>query len=369
MLEKLYVDNYRCLVNFELRLKELSLLLGPNGAGKSSVLDVIHALAVLLEGRAKLTDPEVFPSRTLTRWQKHDIQIFEAHVRLDTDSFVYRLEVEHDRSNQRARIHLESLTGAEGPLFECRKGDVQLFRDDHSKGPSFSADWSESALARVASRRDNKRLSSFMDFMAGVTVCRIDPPAFHSESRNEARLLNRDASNFADWYRHVLQERPELILQYTHGLREVIGGLNTIRLERIGQDTRALMVVFDELGERYELRLGEVSDGQRALIALYASIHLAEGTRNAVFLDEPDNYVALPEIQPWLMSLADACGESVSQAVVCSHHPELIDYLGADSGLLLQRKGAGAVTASDLEVGRSDDGLKLSELIARGWMR
>ena len=39
MLQRLYVDNYKCLVNFDLPLQELTLLLGPNGAGKTSVLD------------------------------------------------------------------------------------------------------------------------------------------------------------------------------------------------------------------------------------------------------------------------------------------------------------------------------------------
>ena len=33
MLERLFVDNYKCLVNFELRLEEMSLLLGPDGPG------------------------------------------------------------------------------------------------------------------------------------------------------------------------------------------------------------------------------------------------------------------------------------------------------------------------------------------------
>ena len=49
-------------------------------------------------------------------------------------------------------------------------------------------------------------------------------------------------------------------------------------------------------------------------------------------------YVALHEIQPWLLELADACGERVPQAVICSHHPELLDYLGGENGLLLQRE-------------------------------
>ena len=86
-----------------------------------------------------------------------------------------------------------------------------------------------------------------------------------------------------------------------------------------------------------------------------------------MFLDEPDNYVALPEIQPWLIKLADACGTSVAQAVICSHHPELIDYLGGDSGLVLSRETSGVVTAKALDPARLRGNLKLSEEVARGW--
>ena len=96
------------------------------------------------------------------------------------------------------------------------------------------------------------------------------------------------------------------------------------------------MVGFEQGGERYELRFGELSDGQRALIALYALIHLAAGQGYTLFLDEPDNYVALPEIQPWLRELENVCGETVLQAVLSSHHPELIDYLGSENSCMFQ---------------------------------
>ena len=367
MLQRLYVDNYKCLVNFDLPLQELSLLLGRNGAGKTSVLDVVFALRRLLGEGARITDSDVFPTRTLTRWQQRNLQVFDIQAVLDADTFVYRLEVEHERATRRAKIHLERLTGEGGSLFEFREGEVRLFRDNHSEGPTYGSDWSESALARVAPRRDNTRLTRFMEFMRNVMVCGLYPANFRTESTSEGPLLHRDAHNFADWYRHMLQERPDLVPGFTSRVREVIGDLNAIRLEKVGQDTRALMVVFDEGDERYALRFDEISDGQRALIVLYSLIHLAEGQGYTLFLDEPDNYVALPEIQPWLMALSDACGEAVSQAVVCSHHPELIDYLGGESGLLLQREKSGVVTAGKPEVAELDSGLKLSELIARGW--
>ena len=135
------------------------------------------------------------------------------------------------------------------------------------------------------------------------------------------------------------------------------------------------MVSFGSGESVYELRLDEVPDGQRALIALYALLRLSRSRDrpaepgSALFLDEPDNYVALAEIQPWLLELADSCGETIPQAVLCSHHPELIDYLGDDRGRLLVRERSGATRTETLEGIRIEGGLKLSEVIARGWER
>ncbi|MCU0914998.1 MAG: ATP-binding protein [Planctomycetes bacterium] len=367
MIKRLYIDNYKSLVNFELRLHGLTLLLGPNGVGKTSVLDVMFAVRQLLTGVAKISDKTIFATPTLTRWQTRDTQTFEVDVILEGDEFRYHLEVEHELSTRKARIAVETLGSGGKPLFRFERGEVHLYRNNHSPGPSFGADWSESALARVAPRDDNTRLTKFLDFMRKVIVCGLCPASFETESSTEDAVLQRDAHNFAAWYRHLLLERQELVPEFTKALEKVITGFRGIRMERVGLDTRALMVMFDPFGKRYELRLDEISDGQRALIALYSLIRLAAGQGYTLFLDEPDNYVALAEIQPWLIELADACGDQVPQAVLCSHHPELIDYLGGDRGIVLRPGSSGVTTvhsASDMAV---EGGLRLSEVLARGW--
>jgi len=369
MIKRLYIDNYKSLVNFDLPLQELTLLLGPNGVGKTSVLDVVFALRRLLSGDAKVTDKDVFPAPTLTRWQKRDKQAFELDVSLDGDDLRYRLEVEHERATRRARIALERLESRGQPLFAFQMGEVHLYRDDPSAdpGPVYNADWSESAMARVAPRRDNQRLTRFLEFIRKAIVCGLYPASFAAEASSEDALLQRDARNFAAWYRNLLLERQELVPEFTKALEDVIDGFRGIRMEKVGLDTRALMVMFDQFNERYELRLDEISDGQRALIALYSLVQLAAGQGYTLFLDEPDNYVALAEIQPWLIELADACGEKVPQAVLCSHHPEMIDYLGGERGLMLKQESSGATvvrSASEIVIA---DGLKMSEVIARGW--
>jgi len=367
MIKRLYVDNYKCLVNFELKLDELTLLLGSNGVGKTSVLDVMFGLRKLLSGEAKITDKAAFPTTTLTRWQHRDNQVFELDVVLDGEEYRYRLEVEHNRTQRKARVASETLEQNGNLLFHFNMGEVHLFRDDYSDGPVFGGDWNESALARVPPRNDNAKLTKFLEFVRKIIVCGLYPASFQTESFTEDMVLDRDAKNFAAWYRNLLLERQELVPEFTKALEQVIDGFRGIRMEKVGLDTRALMVMFDQFGERYELRLDEISDGQRALIALYSLVRLAAGQGYTLMLDEPDNYVALSEIQPWLIELADACGGEVPQAVLCSHHPELIDYLGGDQGAVLVRESSGATVVRSTDKMTIEGGLRLSEVIARGW--
>ena len=214
MIKRLYIDNYKSLVNFELPLRELTLLLGPNGVGKTSVLDVVFAVRLLLSGQAKVTDDKadgkVFPTPTLTRWQKRNKQVFELDVVLEGDDLRYRIEVDHDRKQKKARISLERLESCGKPLFVFEMGQVQLFKDSHEPGPTFRGDWTESALARVQPVDTNTRLTRFLKLMQD---CGVRPVSgqFCCGGFERGSRVGAGARNFAAWYRHVLQERQELV--------------------------------------------------------------------------------------------------------------------------------------------------------------
>ena len=215
----------------------------------------------------------------------------------------------------------------------------------------------------------NTRLTQFLEFIRNVLVCGLYPASFEHETKSHDVMLARDAHNFSAWYQHLQLEQPGQVEQFRKALEDVIDGFSGIRLQKVGRNTRAFTLDFDENGKRYELGLDEISDGQRALVALYSLIHLAAGLGYTLFLDEPENYVALPEIEPWLAELSDRCGDAIPQAVICSHHPELIDYLGLSSGISLSREPSGVTRATrieDLSL-TTEGGLKLSEIVARGW--
>ena len=88
------------------------------------------------------------------------------------------------------------------------------------------------------------------------------------------------------------------------------------------------------------------------------------GRAGTLLLDEPENYVGLQLIQPWLVELADAMRDE-GQLFVISHHPEVIDYLAADHALLFERPGGGPTRVQHNPFDRNK-GLKASELVARG---
>ena len=55
MLKRLYVHNYKYLVNFEINFEQdISLFLGANGSGKSTVFEVLNKLRRVIINEEKI---------------------------------------------------------------------------------------------------------------------------------------------------------------------------------------------------------------------------------------------------------------------------------------------------------------------------
>lgn len=90
-------------------------------------------------------------------------------------------------------------------------------------------------------------------------------------------------------------------------------------------------------------------------------------------LDEPENFVALREIQPWLRAMNDRCLDGEIQLMLISHHPEIINYLlmpGGNQGVYwFERENNRAPTRQTIiEPVSEDEGISAAELVARGWL-
>lgn len=369
MLNHIHIDNYKSFVNFECKPAALQLLLGDNGAGKTTVFDVLEGLRRFLNDGTEAKDE--FPTHTLTAWDMRNDQSFELGISGNSGQYLYRLVLDHDRMGLRNRIKEERLTFDGKPLYHFDGSDAHLFRDDFSKGPVFPFDWSRSHISTIPKRNDNQKLIWFRDRVQRIYVFSPDPLRMEARSEGELEQPDRQLHSLVSWLRHLSQESVDMVTRLRDCLRdEVIEGLDNMRLEKVSDTTRMLKFDFkfgaNVKSKPFSLSLDQLSEGQRNLVALFAILHAAIQVDSTVCIDEPDNFVALRELQPWLTQLRDFVDDKGGQCLIISHHPELINYLAAKHGLVLYRDEAGPSRAKIFK-STNDDLISPSELIARGW--
>lgn len=376
MLKRIYVNNFRCLVNFECQLGAQQLILGTNGAGKSTLFDILALLRdFCVYGAPPDRDPPAtrFGGPSQTRWQNVSEQTFELDVTGNGGEYRLRLVLDAWGNPERPRVVAEEVTFDDQPIFRFEMGEVHLFNDRHEDNVQYPFDWHRSALATITERNDNTRLSWFKRWLGGLLVVTPDPRQMSGIAATESKYPDQFLSNFADWYRHLRQETDDH--KFLAEMQEVIEGFETLRLEVAGEGRRELKVRFRNAGAAKskskppEYLLSELSDGQRVLIGLYAVLHFALKAGATLCFDEPDNFVALREIEPWLRNVQDRVDdEQGAQVLLVSHHPELIDRLAFSDGLLLDRPDGRHVRARPFK-DSAQTGLSAAELIARGWER
>jgi hypothetical protein len=119
-----------------------------------------------------------------------------------------------------------------------------------------------------------------------------------------------------------------------------------------------------EDGDGYSLPFTQLSEGHRILSMLYAIVYGLVGSASVLCFDEPENFISLPEVQPWLQCVRDLVEEREGQVLLISHHPEVIDYLAADSAFRFERPSGDLARVSEWIPDPSKI-MKPSEILAR----
>jgi ABC-type Mn2+/Zn2+ transport system ATPase subunit len=367
MLTRIYVDNFRTLVNFELLLGSRNLLIGQNGTGKSTVGEVLVLLHDFIVAGAK--SDNIFSEYSLTRWQELPTQRFELEAELDGGRYRYILVIEHLKATgpdqPRTRVVQETLTLDGRPLVDFQGGTVQLYNDDSVKGPTYPFDPGRSALGTITPRDDNLKVMTFRRWSVQITVMKPNPRRMSAVAEKESNVLFDDASNFVGWYPRVSSADKRTDRALHDSLALVLQGFEALNSKPLEEHRQLLQVVFRHGSQDLSLYFDELSDGQRALILLYSVLHFLVARGGTVWFDEPDNYVALDELQPWLAAVTDIVDDGKGQILVVSHHPEFYNQWAVDYGRVFERDGCGPSRARAFEL-NSGVGVSPAEAIARG---
>ena len=370
MITRLYANNFRCLVAFKTEFESFGVLCGPNGAGKSSVFDAVRLIRNLATGDGILGSEGEWdvPRLEFTNWLGDSTtQEFELGVATEGHDFEYVIHLEQRGEQEKPRFIKERATCDGKNLFERDLEGVRFQKADGTQ-TGFPLDWRQAALAVIQPKGSLRELAILQEAIAKLVILRPNPRGMEQESKSEAKRPDLYLANLTSWYRSLSQD-----LDWTLALRNLLQNvwpdLKSMRLRDVGLNAKVLQFRFDGSISDDEggLFFKQLSDGEKALVGLYMlRAALATGSVQTILIDEPDNYVGLPELQPWVLSLRELLDEH-HQTIIISHHPEILNGAGTGYGRYLWRD----YHASPTRIGPLNipEGMAPGEAIARGWIR
>jgi len=336
MLRKISINNYKIFDNFQMDFTEgVNLICGPNGSGKSALLKLLYKLTKFLampdfSDQMARSVEETFPFDSFCRWKTPKKGYGEMSLQIeisdcDDEIFIYDLSVEYDFAERDNRIHQELLAlrqdNEDKVVFSFSKGKIEMFTDEGDE-LSFKSDLNSSGL--IPASHNNNKIRSFGEMIFKIISTHLTPFCMLKDFTNGSKSLGMYGENFASWRFYCANNQAERQNWILEQCKNFIPGIVSINNPQKG-DMYRLMMRVNYKGNHYDLTFDELSDGQKVLLALYTIIaNVPDG--GVVMIDEPENFLAPGELQPWLDAMHDAWEDRGIQFIITSHNPKTLNW-------------------------------------------
>lgn len=336
MIRRLYVNNFRCLENFELPIsgRSSALLIGKNGAGKTTVSLALQILQKIARDTNRVGD--LVKPKDLVRSRTDVPMRFEIEVDLDGRIYEYIIAFEFPEGFKELRVFEEKFAVDGEPVYSREVAQVHLTRTGQEA--EFLIDWHLVALPIVHLKPTDDPLFVFKQWLGRMLILRPIPSLILGDSEEETLQPNPQVTNFGAWFSGLLADAPSAYAKIADYLKQVMPDLKDIKNPMVGTESRSLVVQFFKDRKSLTLPFGDLSDGEKCFMicALVLAANDAHGPLFC-FWDEPDNYLALDEVGHFVVALRQAF-QSGGQFIATSHNPEAIRRFSDENTLLLYRK-------------------------------
>jgi len=333
MIRRLYIHNFRCLENFELRLAGLSsiLLIGKNGAGKTTIGAALEVLQKIGRGAARVGD--LVTPRDLPRGKERAPMRFELEVELDGVVYAYCVVFELPERFRELRVSEEVLQVGGEEAVSRNLSQILLNRTD----TRFGLDWHSVALPIIHQAPGRDPISAFRKWLANALVLRPVPKFFRGASVSGSPYPEPEVANFGEWFSGLVGSEPAAYVQIDKYLKEALPDFHSLKNREVGEENRSIDVRFSTSQNHSDFRIEELSDGEKCFL-VYALVIAANDAFGPLlcFWDEPDNFLAPEEVGASMIALRRAF-RSKGQLIVTSHNPEAIRHFSEENTLMVYR--------------------------------
>lgn len=331
MIRRLYIHNFRCLENFELRLDQFSsaLLIGKNGAGKTSLLMALEVLQQVARGVNRVGS--ILKHTDLTRDKK--ILRLELEVDVNSKIYAYALVLELPEKFKELRVSEEKLTVDGAVVFSRKLARVRLTRQGAALEAEFGIDWHLVALPIIL----DDRIQPFIAWLANALILKPIPSLCQGASETTTLRPDANVKNLGEWLTGLLMSEPRAYAAIASFLKNVMPGFGSIKNPERGGIGRNVVVSFSSESEAFDLPFDSLSDGEKCFVIFSLVIAANEITGPVLCCwDEPDNFLSPSEIGATTMALRKAF-KGQGQLLITSHSPEVIRQFSDENTFVLSR--------------------------------
>jgi len=358
MLNRLYVNNFRCFENFELLLGGLSsvLLIGRNGAGKTTVGTALEVLQGLARGANRVGDL-VKPSDLAHG--RADVPVrFEVEVTLAGRNYTYAVAFDFPAGWRELRVCEETLAVDGEAIFTRSLAEVRLARTGLAADAAFRIDWHLVALPIIQELSHDDPLAVFKRWLATMLILRPVPSLATGHSEPATTHTNgpdSQVTNIGAWFSDMVTASPQSYTRISDYLVQVMPDFKEITNKSFGREIRSLEFHFRKDRRSARLALENLSDGEKCFVifALTIAANTAHGPVLCYWV-EPDNFLAPDEVGHSVTALRKAFADS-GQLIVTSHNPEAIRrFSEADTRYLSRRSHLEPTLVTPVETMRAN---------------
>ncbi len=337
MIERLYVNNFRCFENFSIDFagRPSALIIGKNGSGKSTLRKAFEVLQRICRGANRVKD--LILESDFAQGRKDIPLRFDVQLSLDSKRYKYVIAFEFPANFDEARVAEESLDVDGNLVFSRKQGEV-----NQPGGSSFILDWHLAGLyaINIRDRVGENLRQRLRSYFASMILIAPIPAEMKGFSEKESVELTDDASNFSAWLNALLLRYPRAYNFIDGYIRPMIPDLASFENVPRGEKGKQLIVRFEhgETNRGLSIDFKHLSDGEKCffLSALIAASNKVAGPVFCMW-DEPDNHLSLPEIGHFITQLRKLTNDK-GQFIATSHHPETIRRFSDENTLVFTRR-------------------------------
>ena len=150
MIKRLYIHNFKCLENFEMKFEDIptSMIIGKNGSGKSTISRVLEIIKEIAYGNSRLisndaSEPCLIMPSDFSLGRTEVPMRFQIEVSINGHDFAYDLALELPKGFKALRVLEERLTIDGNVIYTREKAKISFVKQGV---PASEFQWERSAV-------------------------------------------------------------------------------------------------------------------------------------------------------------------------------------------------------------------------------